>query len=210
MLNLSVCVCICVSVCLCVCVCVCVWVCVCVCACVCVIGWLVGWLVGVVVFWRRFDVVPNPMTICQTPPPSALQPPLPAPSHAAPDKPTEEALSPASLSTPRDGECEQLEQQRCPPRSVKKLEWGVRATFQNEKRVLIAMFVSPHTHMDRMLNGTILNDGCLQTAYSKRILTGWVMWPCCDPLASTSSYGIHSKCYGLEKLMWSRRLAVAG
>ena len=37
------------------------------------------------------------------------------------------------------------------------------------------MFVYPHTHMDRMLNGTILNDGGLQTTYTKRILNGWVM-----------------------------------
>ena len=78
------------------------------------------------------DVV---LTSCQAPSPSAkpssntvstsepaLQPLLPAPSHGAPDKPTEEALSPASLSTQRDGECGHLEQQRRPPRSVKKLE----------------------------------------------------------------------------------------
>ena len=54
------------------------------------------------------------------------------------------------------------------------------------------MFVYPHMRMDRM------NDSCLQTTYTKHMLNGWVMWPCCDPLASTP---YHSEYSGPEKLM---------
>ena len=35
-----------------------------------------------------------------------------------------------------------------------------------------------HTHMDRMLDGTILDDGGLQTTYSKRILNGFALHFC--------------------------------
>ncbi len=96
--------------------------------------------------------------------------------------------------------------ERCPPGVLKSLSEDSEQHSKEKKRILIDMFVYPHMHMDRMLNGTILNDRCLQTTYTKRMLNGWVMWPCCDPLASTS---YHSKCNGPEKLMWSSRLAVS-
>lgn len=91
-----------------------------------------------------------------------------------------------------------------PLRSLQKLVGGFRAIFQNAKtRILIAMFVYPRTHMDHMLNDTILKDSCLQTTYTKPMLNdGW-----CDPVV-TPSHRLSTIVNCPEELMWSGRLAV--
>ena len=65
-----------------------------------------------------------------------------------------------------------------PPEVLKTWMWSQSNVPKWKTHTDCHVCISPHTHMDRMLNGTILNDGGLQTTASKRILNGFGLHFC--------------------------------